>query len=224
MTPMAEPLPRRPIATERNPSFWQSGEPAPPTTTSASHSTSVPSLHAKTFLGSSKSFTSTSNRKCTPSNSAFLNKSSCNSPMPIWQKSLSPPKVPPGGSKIFAPHWIMSCLPHSQRWRRLIRVMASAAGLLSKTVTSACRSPNSNAARRPTGPAPTTTVFLWVSGAATYSGRNARASSNFHTVSARHGSCAPHTRWMRWYGNSPRKGAPLPPAAPAPTHLLIMPL
>mmetsp|Transcript_23803 Transcript_23803/g.60605 ORF Transcript_23803/g.60605 Transcript_23803/m.60605 type:complete len:217 (-) Transcript_23803:196-846(-) len=198
---MAEPLPRRPKAIDLSPSERLSGELAPSERMRAVHGSFSPPF--STALVPSTSRSSAPKAKCTPSSNALFMRSSCSSPMPMWQKSLSPPNVPPGGSKTFAPQASRSCLHHSQRCNLLMRPNASSAPRFSTTVTSARRSASSSAARKPQGPEPHTTAFVLSSGTALYSGRVARSSSKLQTERARQGSAEPPSRWMRRYGCSP---------------------
>mmetsp|Transcript_90426 Transcript_90426/g.161102 ORF Transcript_90426/g.161102 Transcript_90426/m.161102 type:complete len:204 (+) Transcript_90426:849-1460(+) len=156
-TPMAEPFPRSSHATDRSPSVCARGELAPPAMIRALQGTWLPSLQNRLPL--LRALASAANRTLTPRRRALFSKSSCNSPIPMWQKSLSLPKEAPGGSKVFAPHFCRSCLHHSQRCTRLIRLKAWLAGRFSTTWTFMPSSASSKAALRPQGPAPQTTTL-----------------------------------------------------------------
>mmetsp|Transcript_57788 Transcript_57788/g.154070 ORF Transcript_57788/g.154070 Transcript_57788/m.154070 type:complete len:291 (-) Transcript_57788:699-1571(-) len=197
-TPMADPFPRNSTPTDLSPNWWQSGELAPVARRSASQGTRRPHLLSSTCC--STDLASQPKRRRTPRSSALFKRSSWRSPIPMWQKSLSPPKVPPGGSNTLAPQASRSCLHHSQRCKRLMRPNASAAERFSTTNTSLPSSANSKAARMPQGPAPTTTTWRCFRGASAYSGRLARASNRDHTERARQGK--PSRRSKRRYGNS----------------------
>mmetsp|Transcript_26977 Transcript_26977/g.58766 ORF Transcript_26977/g.58766 Transcript_26977/m.58766 type:complete len:225 (-) Transcript_26977:11-685(-) len=121
----------------------------------------------------------------TPKRSDVFSNSVCNSPMPTCRRSGSAPKSSGGGSRQRAPKAFSSSPHQCQRWSRFSRVKPFRR---STTVTWAPKRRNSIAARRPLGPAPTTTacrpagrVSDLAHGAVAYSARAHRVSSFFQS-------------------------------------------